>query len=39
MITDFGEDDDGVEEQKMFGKNQIGELKKGLGFCKTTFNM
>ena len=31
MITDFGEDDDEVEEQKMFWENQIGELKKVLG--------
>ncbi|MGB3590521.1 MAG: START-like domain-containing protein [Nonlabens sp.] len=31
MITDFGDDDDEVEEQKMFWENQISELKKVLG--------
>lgn len=31
MITDFGDDEDEVEEQKMFWENQISELKKVLG--------
>lgn len=31
MITDFGDDDDEVEEQKMFWENQISALKKVLG--------
>jgi hypothetical protein len=31
MITDYGDDDDEVEEQKMFWENQIGALKKVLG--------
>lgn len=31
MITDFGDDEEEVEEQKMFWENQIGELKKVLG--------
>jgi len=31
MITDFGDDEDEVDEQKMFWENQISELKKVLG--------
>ncbi|WP_438961420.1 START-like domain-containing protein [Nonlabens sp.] len=31
IITDFGDDDDEVEDQKMFWENQISELKKVLG--------
>lgn len=31
MITDFGDDEDEVEEQKMFWENQIAALKKVLG--------
>ncbi|KQC33721.1 MULTISPECIES: START-like domain-containing protein [Nonlabens] len=31
MITDFGDDEDEVEEQKMFWENQVSELKKVLG--------
>ncbi|BAO56472.1 START-like domain-containing protein [Nonlabens marinus] len=31
MVTDFGDDEDEVEEQKMFWENQISELKKVLG--------
>jgi uncharacterized protein YndB with AHSA1/START domain len=31
MVTDFGDDEDEVEEQKMFWDNQISELKKVLG--------
>ena len=31
IITDFGDDDDEVEEQKMFWENQIAGLKKVLG--------
>ncbi len=31
MVTDFGEDEDEVEDQKMFWENQVGELKKVLG--------
>ncbi|AZQ44451.1 START-like domain-containing protein [Nonlabens ponticola] len=31
MITDFGDDEDEVEEQKMFWENQISGLKKILG--------
>ena len=31
IITDFGDDEDEVEDQKMFWENQIGELKKVLG--------
>lgn len=31
MITDFGDDEDEVEDQKMFWENQIGSLKKVLG--------
>lgn len=31
IITDFGEDQDEVEEQKRFWENQIAELKKVLG--------
>lgn len=31
MITDYGDDEDEVEEQKMFWENQISSLKKVLG--------
>lgn len=31
MITDFGDDEDEVEDQKMFWENQVSELKKVLG--------
>jgi uncharacterized protein YndB with AHSA1/START domain len=31
MVTDFGDDEEEVEEQKMFWDNQISELKKVLG--------
>ncbi len=31
MITDFGDDEDEVDEQKMFWENQISTLKKVLG--------
>ena len=31
MITDFGDDEDEVDEQKMFWENQISQLKKVLG--------
>jgi len=31
MITDFGDDEDEVEDQKMFWENQISSLKKVLG--------
>jgi uncharacterized protein YndB with AHSA1/START domain len=31
MVTDFGDDEDEVEEQKMFWENQIEDLKKVLG--------
>ncbi len=31
MVTDFGDDEDEVEEQKMFWENQISALKKVLG--------
>jgi len=31
MVTDFGDDEDEVEEQQMFWENQISELKKVLG--------
>jgi len=31
MVTDFADDEDEVEESKMFWENQIGELKQRIG--------